>query len=183
MDETMDPTSSRTSAAQADGGINLLLQSILAAMNPGAASNGSAASLQGLLGQLEGSDPTLALIARYLIAQQSAQPAAPTGLGDPSIDPDSPWNFPQSVEGLQRQIMNMNAELEFLWQRNDHLALALGACYLCWGENPACEVCGGVGRPGSARPEKRLFSRWVLPAIRTVKATKEEHAGNSNQIR
>jgi len=53
-------------------------------------------------------------------------------------------------------------------QRLSQLAAALGACGLCWGEDPGCLGCRGRGRPGMIRcdPDVRaeLFgARSTLP--------------------
>jgi hypothetical protein len=63
----------------------------------------------------------------------------------------------------------MYQELEILRARNDSLAEALGACHLCWGEDPACEVCAGRGGPGFVLPRRAQFSRLVVPAARRLK--------------
>lgn len=45
------------------------------------------------------------------------------------------------------------------------LAAALGACE-CWGDDPACAVCGGAGSPAWLEPDEELFREYVLPAVR-----------------
>ena len=53
-----------------------------------------------------------------------------------------------------------------LLERNAELAAALGACE-CWGdEEEDCPVCYGEGAPGWVRPDRRLYARYVHPAIR-----------------
>ena len=61
------------------------------------------------------------------------------------------------------------AELESLRARNDALAAGLGACYLCFGSDPACQVCGGRGIPGSRPPEPAAYRMYVLPAVQRVR--------------
>ncbi|ATY30894.1 hypothetical protein CVN68_01925 [Sphingomonas psychrotolerans] len=41
-------------------------------------------------------------------------------------------------------------------QRLSNLAAALGACGLCWGDDPACLGCRGRGRPGMVRPDPQI---------------------------
>jgi hypothetical protein len=54
-------------------------------------------------------------------------------------------------------------EVEVLRRRNDELAAALGACYLCWGEDIECPACDGTGKPGSAPPDPAAYRRLVSP--------------------
>ena len=41
-------------------------------------------------------------------------------------------------------------------QRLSRLAAALGACGLCWGDDPGCLGCRGRGRPGMVRPDPQI---------------------------
>lgn len=59
--------------------------------------------------------------------------------------------------------------------REEHfemVALALGACPLCWGRDVACIRCTGRGKPGRFQPDAACFACYVLPAIDRVL---EEH--------
>ena len=172
MNETADSTFVETPNRQPDVVAHPLLQAILAAMNSNLGSNGSMPSIQALLRQLENSNPSLGLLARYLISQQEGQYQAR----------DTSAQIPQMIGHLQSQMKELQAELEYLRERNDMLALALGACYLCWGEDSDCPACQGKGSPGSIPPEKRVFKRWIAPAIHAIKAPKEAH-GNVSNIR
>ncbi len=78
----------------------------------------------------------------------------------------------QKIEAIRR-------ELEELRGKNDILAAALGACYLCWGEDNKCAVCQGKGQPGFLTPEQELFDRIVLPAVRKIQESKKSNAQNS----
>lgn len=126
-----------------------------------------------LLAQMGEADPRMKLIAQYLAQQQVSD-------GDYDVDlEDDEWHVaetesearttPESFRRLQRMVESMYAELEELRERNDMLAAALGACYLCWGDDVECEVCHGRGRPGSAAPDRELFAQIVLPAGRRLK--------------
>jgi hypothetical protein len=42
--------------------------------------------------------------------------------------------------------------------RLSQLAAGLGACGLCWGDDPACLGCRGRGRPGMVRPDPQIRS-------------------------
>jgi hypothetical protein len=84
-------------------------------------------------------------------------------------------------EHMTRQIAELSEELETLQRRNDDLAAALGACYLCWGEDPQCQVCAGQGRPGSVTPERELYNRWITPAVRAAQALRRQRPGRHTQ--
>jgi len=149
----------------------LLLENLAAGAQPGGA------EMQGLLAQLGETDPRVGLIARYFEQQRAAEAAA----ADEEAKDDEEENEPQrarskrsaerreAVRSLQRLARSMYEELEVLRERNDTLAAALGACYLCWGEDFECEVCGGAGAPGTLPPDWALFSTLVAPAARRLR--------------
>jgi hypothetical protein len=72
---------------------------------------------------------------------------------------------------LQTVMNSLYAEVETLRARNDTLAVALGACYLCFGEDVTCAECNGHGRPGSLLPDISAFRKYVAPAENRVRAT------------
>ena len=75
----------------------------------------------------------------------------------------------RSMRELRDTVNKVYAELESLRARNDALAAGLGACYLCFGSDPACQVCGGRGVPGSRPPEPAAYRMYVLPAVQRVR--------------
>ena len=185
MNETIDPPFVDSPSTPPDAFSNPLLQALLSAMNPNLGSSGTLPPMPDLLRQLENTDPTLGLIAKYLLSQQESvkhADAATVGFEDePYQTRGASKNVPQIVEHLKNRIKNLQAELEYLRERNDTLALALGACYLCWGEDSDCPACGGNGRPGSTLPAKQVFSQLIVPAIHAIKAPKEVHGNSSNK--
>lgn len=78
------------------------------------------------------------------------------------------------LEALQETIEQVYAELDVLRTRNDILAQALGACYLCFGEDPQCAECRGRGRPGGRAPEPAAFKHYLLPALRRARQAQTE---------
>lgn len=80
---------------------------------------------------------------------------------------------------LKALVTSLYAELETLRGRNDAVAAALGACYLCFGEDPACPECGGRGHPGSLTPEPAAFRRYVVPAVRRARAAQNRPLGHA----
>jgi hypothetical protein len=135
-----------------------------------AGSTGGADAQQQLLAQMGETDPRIGLLSKYLASRREAE-----------VETDADEDVSASVEALEREkerqeamcslqrvARSMYAELERLRERNDTLASALGACYLCWGEDAICEVCGGRGTPGSLPPEDETFSTLVVPAVRRM---------------
>ncbi len=59
-------------------------------------------------------------------------------------------------------------QMELLQARSDGLASALGACGLCWGNDPVCMQCAGRGRPGWTRPDPAAFALWIEPALQKM---------------
>ena len=53
----------------------------------------------------------------------------------------------------------LQQELADLREVNDTLAAALGACPACWGGDPECSECSGLGHPGSNRHDTD-DARW-----------------------
>jgi hypothetical protein len=165
---------------------SLLFENIAAGLANGA-------SMEELLVQMSDTDPRLSLIAKYLANKRAtvdeenqeendvepdyAKPRRPL-----SADSSVSRERVEAVRSLQRLARTMFAELEELRSRNDMLAEALGACYLCWGDDPQCEVCNGKGVPGSFAPDKPLFSKFIGPAARRLRNPPAEQSGTaSNQ--
>lgn len=69
---------------------------------------------------------------------------------------------------LLRRVRGLTKELGFQRGIGDTLALALGACYLCWGDDPECERCCGHGKPGWQDPDQNLFNEYIAPAVRRM---------------
>jgi len=74
---------------------------------------------------------------------------------------------------LRRRVSDLEQEVERLLEINETLAAALGACPVCWGDDPRCEVCHGQGGPGSRRPDRALFESLVTPALRRLRGPQQ----------
>ena len=125
-------------------------------------------STQELLSQLESTNPTMGLIAKYLTALRESNSESSS---EEDVEAEKEFLYVGEdqysatvVQRLDQQVEKLRAEVVQLRQRNDTLAMALGACYLCWGEDPNCSVCRGTGYPGSAPPDKQAFAQFVAPA-------------------
>lgn len=155
---------------------NPLMQKLLAqnGLTPEVAST---LDTQGLIARLEEKDPTLAMIAQQLMQPKENQDAAESKIVDVAeyddIDVDDERaraeELGRAFHRLRQKVDVMYSELEQLRERNDSLAAALGACYLCWGTDPLCEVCGGAGRTGAFEPDREMFVELVIPAVRRLR--------------
>ena len=76
----------------------------------------------------------------------------------------------QHLRELKETVERVYAELEALRARNDLLAAAVGACFLCFGADPSCPECAGRGHPGSRAPEPSAYREFVLPVVRRTRA-------------
>ena len=122
-----------------------------------------------LLAQMGESDPRVSLVSKYLASRREAEEAEAEETAAHEAEAAAAEVEKQAaLRSLQRMARSMYAELEELRGRNDMLAAALGACYLCWGDNATCEVCGGAGVPGAAPPDAELFAALVVPAARRM---------------
>lgn len=81
---------------------------------------------------------------------------------------------------LEKVMNSLYAELETLRARNDTLAEALGACYLCFGEDLTCPECSGHGIPGSLLPDESAFRQYVAPAVNRVRAAQTKISGSTS---
>lgn len=138
----------------------------------GGAGTAQPPTTEALIEQLGESNPQLKLLAQYMAQRQSAA-AEDADERDDEL-PDRRAGEQAAAQRLRRIARRMYAELEELRQRNDALAEALGACYLCWGEDSACEACNGNGQPGSAPPDKALFAQYVAPALQAMRVRRSD---------
>ena len=126
-----------------------------------------------LLSQLNTDDPTLTLLTQMLAQQQTTPPVEEN---EDAIDQaeierqerEKSQAMAKALRHLRTKIDDLYAELEDLRVRNDAIAAALGACYLCWGHDSDCEVCRGKGKPGAKLHDQALFVQLIAPAIRRL---------------
>jgi hypothetical protein len=149
----------------------------------------AAPTTQELLAQMANSgDPAASLIAKQMAAQQPRQAedhlsvvreVGAEVVADSSRGTNQTASDTASTEAEPETIL---AELKEIRSRCDDLALALGACPLCWGKDPECRACRGRGHPGFSVPDRKLFVEFVLPAVRTLKAQKAKNNSSSGNI-
>lgn len=118
---------------------------------------------QQLVDQLAASDPRLGALAKLWLARREERSEESASAGEDAEQRR------RDFEKLNRAVRKLYSELEVLRGRNDLLAAALGACYLCWGRDAACPVCAGRGAPGYTAPDTALFAQFALPAARWLR--------------
>jgi hypothetical protein len=127
-------------------------------------------------------DPRMALLTQFL-SQRHAPPEIEGEAKE--VDPEAREIANQQRLEVRRQCARrirelrvlakkMYAELELLRERNDTLAAALGACYICFGTDQVCPECAGRGLPGSANPDPDTYREYVQPAVRREQWLKTE---------
>ena len=122
-------------------------------------------TVQSLLAQMAETNPNLAPFANYLI-QREAERREQEAREEAEQTVDELPGERESLRNLELTVRKLYPELEDLRARNDALAAALGACYLCWGEDFQCPYCHGQGAPGWLSPDADLFGQWIKPALR-----------------
>lgn len=127
-------------------------------------------------------DPQTALLMRLLEHRQQLeserQAEAAAAENDAASEQEGDASEKQQAfSELKEKVDALYAEVDALRKRNDTLAFALGACYLCFGEDPLCEECQGRGVPGSRAPEPDKFRKYILPAYRRAKHIESTRSG------
>ena len=139
---------------------------------------GEKPTLQNLWAQVAETNPTLAPFVNYL-AQRDAERRERESTEEIEIAVEQVPDQRESLQQLERTVAKLYRELEDLRERNDTVAAALGACYLCWGDDPQCELCFGAGGSGWHPSDQALFDQWVVPAVRALQLRRKA-AGHIN---
>jgi hypothetical protein len=117
--------------------------------------------------ELLGGDPERAReMLRTMLAERAAEDPRFALLGRllERADDEAP-DRADRVQRMHARIGRMRADLGELYERNDVLAAALGACPACWGQVATCAECRGHGMPGWLRPDPALYEEFVAPAV------------------
>jgi hypothetical protein len=128
-------------------------------------------------------DPTVRMLAemwsRRREAGEAVEEEAPEEPPRPAVEPldldDLGLHGALGGPPLRRRLVELELEVDRLQEINETLAAALGACPICWGDDPGCVVCQGRGGPGSLRPDRELFERLVTPALRRLRGPNQPH--------
>lgn len=87
------------------------------------------------------------------------------------VEPD------KDSQRLHRKIYTLKNELDDAQEMIDVLAEAIGACPDCFGGQDDCHECHGHGTAGWQKPDPKLFSHFIAPAIRRIK----QHSSHANK--
>jgi len=157
------------------------LNTVLEALAAGDGQQMDSFTPQALLAQMAEENPSVALLAKYFNQRQeqvNREAAEPENTALPEYSDQLQRAHADTVETaeamreLRERIAALYAELEMLRERNDSLAMALGACALCWGDDVLCPVCAGAGQAGFSPPDRKLFAQYVAPALRHFRKPK-----------
>lgn len=164
-------------ASTADGGeLNGLL---LQLATGGAPVPGTLPSTDEMVAQLAGDDPFKSLLVRRILERHDADDdGEDESPAEPAPDPQAPMR----EQAARRRLREIRDELMALRERSDALAAALGACYLCWGEEARCPVCGGHGAPGTMAPDRAAFAQYVAPVLKHLQPRGGTRRGDAGGI-
>jgi hypothetical protein len=164
---------------------NPMLSALIAALS-GTAPMDPLALLQTQLATQAQDNPQMAEILRLLTERRQQQQPQEEEMLSSEEEVDAAYTMAageaqeegaRHVQELEDLVNKVYMELEALRTRNDALAAALGACYLCFGDDPLCEECGGRGVSGSLAPQPAAFRKYVLPAVRRARAIEVGRGG------
>lgn len=127
-----------------------------------------------LLGQLEATRPelsdSLSLIREYHKQKQQASQEEVDVMPDRTeelmgiIDKQKQIN-----RNLLQQYHRIENNCHLMMQQLDQLAMAIGACHQCWGDEPDCTYCRGKGKAGYFPPDPYLFETYIKPVLLRLK--------------
>ena len=126
----------------------------------------------------ESNDPAIARVVGTFLEEQSHEEedaeSDDSSKGERHRHATEVEHLSKLLRDAQEEISRLAAELSAATSHNDELAEALGACPECWGEERECGVCRGRGAPGSRRPPRDLFRRYVAPVLDAVRTSQRK---------
>ncbi|NDJ16439.1 hypothetical protein [Myxacorys almedinensis] len=150
-------------------------------MNMLLSGQGGQANLEEMLNDNSDLDPMARMVLSQALSTSNAQKDEDHEI-DLDDDDEAPSRRRRAIKRLRSRFTAMQQQIELLQQQieelethNDELAAALGACYLCWGQDSHCPECHGKGKPGTMALDWALFEEWVLPAVRAARELKRQH--------
>ena len=131
------------------------------------------AAIHPLIEQMGSQNPKMQMLAKLLKEQQAVQSQSTKPASKKLVE------IIKKKEKLVRKLKARNHQLmgymEYLIERNDLLASAVGACPDCWGDDESCNACGGQGRPGAMNVHRDAFNYYIKPSLRPkIKKTRTE---------
>lgn len=173
---SFDPAGDATPNATGNDTANPMLSALLGSLDSGGKLD-PMSLLMSQLGNAGANDPRLAMLTK-LMSQRG-----PTVIDNEDTDAAEQAKQRQAeirrerarrIRALRVLAKRMYAELEVLRERSDAFAAAIGACPICFGDDPVCEECAGSGRPGSAAPDPDAWRQFVAPALKRVRSIRIE---------
>ena len=112
--------------------------------------------MDGLLADLARQNPRLAWLPQMLAMQRQAAAAQAAGPSTVQVEADAEIAalrdaLAQAEARIDKLVVlnrRLVAELEAARERVADVAATVGACGLCWGQDPRCRSCRGRGKPG-----------------------------------
>ena len=166
-------------ARNASGGAANMAELMARMQGGGSAAQG--ADVEGMMARLSAKNPMLGRVFQQLADSNSKTKAAEREAIEAEVvevDRDVQQLAAEAASAasaarladVEQQLRATSLELGSTRERLDMLAAALGACALCWGQEPCCRACRGRGQPGFALPDEPLFEELVLPAVQLLRA-------------
>lgn len=96
---------------------------------------------------------------------------------EPSVEPEpvSPQDLLEDNRLLLQELKTANSNnqaLIDLVKANkacmEDVALALGACSVCFGKDPDCGDCAGQGKPGKKPVNRHAFETLIVPVLQKL---------------
>jgi hypothetical protein len=180
-------------AARANNSSDSSVAQVLARLNVSSGSN-PIPDPQQLFAQFGGGNPLLSALGKHFTEIQSNGSGHTTGSiidvepqaeNEEAIDRSNELSEKASTDAvneLREDVKVLSAELKALRDRNDLLAATLGACCLCWGQDPECRFCRGRGRPGFTLPDEAHIGEFVLPAIQRLRAERAKNICSTSPL-
>jgi hypothetical protein len=128
-------------------------------------------SLNDLLDKIGQGDPKLGMLVEFLKKRNADHESEAA-------------EIEKSRKKIESKILHMERDYQILFERNNLLAKALGACDECWGTEEECK-CGGSGRVGTQFPNRELFNELIVPVLEKYGTSLCQDFGkkdNNNQV-
>lgn len=133
------------------------------------------AMMSNLMEQMGQNDPAMMMMMQMMQNQQST--------GDDEDEVQTAKELEVRLSETERELGIVRAEAKKLLaahrgaiERLGDLSAALGACGICWGDDPDCAGCHGRGHIGMIRPDLQIRARLLGPARSDIHPA--EHSQN-----
>lgn len=132
-------------------------------------------AMESLMQQEDSMNPRMRLMMQ-LLARNNDAGASHAESADAHDDVDT-----IAEEQLRTRVSRLQDDLLEAEEMIDVFAESIGACASCFGGIADCPDCHGCGRSGWRMPDQRLFTHFVLPAVRRVNAESRKHSASATR--